>query len=103
MREGRPCGDVGTRIVRALPRHLALAVALLGPIAGSAQALPTDEAVREILHQRIAVAGRGVACVVALVDETGVRVVSYGHATSGQARPGEVFVPRERVVFVQRL
>ena len=99
MREGRPGGDVGTRILRCRPReHVArhhrfgqvvraLAVALLVPIAGAAQALPTDEAVREILRQRIAVAGRGVGCVVALVDETGVRVVSHGHATSGQVRP----------------
>ena len=65
----------------------ALAVALLVPVAGAAQAFPTDEAVREILRQRIEVAGRGVGYVVALVDEAGVRVVSYGHATSGEERP----------------
>jgi D-alanyl-D-alanine-carboxypeptidase/D-alanyl-D-alanine-endopeptidase len=68
-------------------RIATLATALLLPLAGAAQALPTDEAVRDILHQRIAVAERGVGLVVALVDETGARVVSYGRATSGEARP----------------
>jgi CubicO group peptidase (beta-lactamase class C family) len=65
----------------------ALAVALLVPAAGAAHAFPTDEAVRDILRQRIEVSRRGVGCVVALVDESGARVVSYGLAKSGEARP----------------
>jgi CubicO group peptidase (beta-lactamase class C family) len=56
--------------------------------------MPTDEAVRDILRQRIDVSRRGVGCVVALVDESGARVVSYGRVTSGEERPvdgGTVF------------
>jgi len=64
----------------------ALAVALLVPAAGGSPALPTDEAVRDILRQRIEASRRGVGCVVALVDESGARVIPYGHATSGEER-----------------
>ena len=65
----------------------ALAVVLLVPLAGAAPALPTDEAVHEILRQRIDESRRGVGCVVALVDESGARVISYGRVTSGEERP----------------
>ncbi len=64
----------------------ALAVALLVPVAAIAHAAQTDEAVREILRQRIEVSRHGVGCVVALIDASGVRVVSYGPATRGQER-----------------
>jgi len=65
----------------------ALAVGLLVPAASAAGAFSSDEAVREILRQRIEVSRLGVGCVVALVDESGARVVSHGLAKSGERRP----------------
>jgi CubicO group peptidase (beta-lactamase class C family) len=67
--------------------HVALAAAALAFLACPVHAFPTDEAVREILRQRVEVSKRGVGYVVGLVDEAGARIVSYGHATQGQDRP----------------
>jgi CubicO group peptidase (beta-lactamase class C family) len=66
--------------------RLLLAVAAVALVAGAAHAFPADEAVREILRQRVEVSKRGVGYVVGMVDSTGARVVSYGHATRGAGR-----------------
>ena len=59
-------------------------VTLLGLLAaGMAQAFPTEAEVLEILRHRVEVSRRGVGLVVALVDETGSRVVAYGYARRG--------------------
>ena len=62
----------------------ALAAAAL---ASAAQAFPPDDAVREILRQRVEVSKRGVGYVVGMVDASATRVVSYGHAARGEDRP----------------
>lgn len=67
--------------------HVALAAAALALLGSTAHAFPTDEAVREILRQRVDVSKRGVGYVVGLVDEAGARMVSYGRATRAQDRP----------------
>ena len=64
-----------------------LATAALTLPAGAARAFPSDEAVREILRQRVEVSKRGVGYVVGLVDETGGRIISYGSASRGGGRP----------------
>jgi CubicO group peptidase (beta-lactamase class C family) len=61
---------------------LALLVSLLLLPAGvtSAQAGITDDQIREILKERIDVAKKSVGIVVGLVDDKGMRIVSYGKA-----------------------
>ena len=64
----------------------ALGALALAALAGAAQAFPTDETVREILRQRVEVAGRGVGYVVGMAERSRTRVVSYGQAARGSGR-----------------
>lgn len=48
-----------------------------------AWAFPADAEVREILRARVEDSRRGVGYVVALVDESGSRIVAFGHARRG--------------------
>src|SRR4026207_1407186 len=75
----------------------ALAVGLLVPAASAAGAFSSDEGGSGVLRPRIGgsrlrghrcgLSRLGVGCVVALVDESGARVVSHGLAKSGERRP----------------
>ena len=59
------------------------AAVFLQLVAVSSLAFPTDAEVREILRQRVEESKRGIGLVVALVDESGSRIVAYGHARRG--------------------
>jgi CubicO group peptidase (beta-lactamase class C family) len=65
-------------INRTLIVALLLSLIVLPARVTRAQAGPTDNEIREILKNRIDVAKKGVGIVVGLVDEKGIRIISYG-------------------------
>jgi CubicO group peptidase (beta-lactamase class C family) len=65
-------------INRTLIVALLLSLIVLTARVTRAQAGPTDNEIREILKNRIDVAKKGVGIVVGLVDEKGIRIISYG-------------------------
>ncbi len=65
-------------INRAVILTLLVSLLLLPSRVASAQAVITDDEIREILRDRIDVAKKSVGIVVGLVDDKGIRIVSYG-------------------------
>jgi D-alanyl-D-alanine-carboxypeptidase/D-alanyl-D-alanine-endopeptidase len=65
-------------INRAVILALLISLALLPARVTRAQAGVTDDEIKKILQDRIDVAKKGVGIVVGLVDDKGVRVISYG-------------------------
>lgn len=82
IRVGWYKGGVKPRLPFCLFSSGCLAVAAASPLRGEPPApapAPTDDAIRQVLRQRIDERKRGVAIVVGWVDEHGSRVVGYGH------------------------
>jgi len=62
-------------------------VLVLAVTAGGSRAFPPDSDVREILRRQVDVSKRAPGLVVAMADESGVRVVAYGRVRRGSDEP----------------